>query len=668
MLKISFLVVIMLVLFMIAGFSDKAIAQVSEPKSINAIQTSQPPKIDGKLDDHCWTNAPKAIDFVDKLFNKIGDDQTIAYILYDDINLYVAFQCYDSQPDKIISRETKRDGNLWGDDYVIFAIDPFHAHKFENRSYFMVNAIGTQLSGIAGGRASKTEWKGDWKSAVSKTPDGWTVEMEIPFSIINYPSTDKPVTIGINFERKQQYTGTYSFWSNIGQQEHLDREGNLIGIVFPKKTFKSHLSAMAYAFGGMESDKSKTLRAGLDTKYTITSEMTAMMSISPDFSNVEQEVESIDFSYRERYYPDRRPFFQEGEGMMGGGSWSFYSRRIPQFDLGLKTYGKIGKINIGALDCIDFSEPSKIKNESINRNDVVINTRFDLGKTSVLPIQFVRMDDQKSWNHAFITRPSFRWKNLSVGGALEESQTKGGKFGGDYFAYCNWGTKGFYTTVFGSYVTSNFEIFDALIPYNNAKSGGIEIGYGTQWRSGILKGVNSGAYLSRTDRLDGSHYENNAGGYGSLSFRNDHSIKFGFNKGRYEQYHDWTIDSGFDGKTLEQNLNYGISVSYGRRENADYRFVSPYVNFRLKKKLSFGLNSQFLWHKNDRKQHVLTLNYDITSERGLGGLLVYRDGDYNAFVTYRQAVRKGIDAFIIVGNPNADKMQKRFLAKVIVPF
>jgi len=84
-------------------------------------------------------------------------------------------------------------------------------------------------------------------------------------------------------------------------------------------------------------------------------------------------------------------------------------------------------------------------------------------------------------------------------------------------------------------------------------------------------------------------------------------------------------------------------------------------------KLSLGLSSQFLWHKKDRIQHVLIINYDITTERGLGTRIVYRDGNYNAFVTYRQSVRKGIDVFIIIGDPNADKMQQRALVKAIIP-
>jgi hypothetical protein len=640
-------------------FSEKATSRTAEPRSMKAVKTSQPPEIDGKLDDPCWQQAPQAVDFVDKFFDEIVEDQTIACLLYDDENMYVAFECYDSQPDKIVARETKRDGNYWNDDYVSFCIDPFHAHQFQYRSFFIVNPVGTQFSRIAGGRASKTEWKGDWRASARKTPDGWTAEMAIPFAILSYPSTDEPVTIGINFDRKQQHTGINSFWSNIGPQEHTEMDGHLLGIVFPQKGFKRRLSTMVYAFAGRESDDSNTFRAGLNAKYSITSEMTAVASINPDFSNVEQEVESIDFSYKERFYPDRRPFFQEGGGVIESGSWGFYSRRIPQFDLGLKTYGKVGKITLGALNCIG-SDP-------VDRNDLVIATKIDLGKVSVIPIQFIRRDDPELWNHALVCRPSFRWENLSVGGAWEGSQTKGGRDGADYFAYVNWNGKHFYSSVHGFYVTPDFEILDGLIPHNDVRGGGFGMGYGTEWRSGILKSAGGGINASRTDRLDGSRYEDNAGIYARTHFRSEHSIGLNFNKGRYEEYRDWTLQLNLGGNIHDQYRNYGLSISYGRREDADYRFLSPYINFRLQKKLSMGLRSQLLWHEEDRKQHVLIINYDITPERGLGARLVHRDGKFNAFITYRQAVRRGIDAFIIIGDPNAEKMQKRALAKVILP-
>lgn len=663
-----FLVTTLIMISIMPGFVGEALSQTDAPRDMEAVKTLQPPEIDGRLDDPCWQDAPRTTDFVDPYFDKLVADQTIVHILYDDEKIYVAFHCRDSQPDKIVARETKRDGDLWHDDYVNFFIDPFHTHQY--RSFFIVNAIGTQTCHIAGGRASKTEWKGDWDGAACVIPDGWSAEMAIPFAVLNYPFTDEPVTIGINFARKQVRTDIYSFWSNLGVPERPERDGHLTGLVLPKKRFKRRLSVMTYAFGGVEShddDTDVTLHAGLNAKYPVTSEMTAVVCVNPDFSNVEQQVESVDFSYRERYYPDRRPFFQEGGDIIGSGEWSFYSRRIPQFDLGLKTYGKIGKMTMGVLDCIDFSDADEIGSAPINRNDLVIAAKLDLGESSAIPIQLIRRDDPELWNHALVCRPRFRWGDFSAGGAVERSQTKGGKSGGDYFANAGWGNKHFHSSIFGWYVTPDFEITDGLIPYTDAKGAGFDMSYGTEWRSGFLKNAGGGINASRTDRLNGDHYEHNVGAYVRAHLRSDYAGSLGFSKGGYEEYRDWTLRLKVIGNVENQHRRYGLGASYGRREDADYAFLAPFVNFRFQEKLSLGLSSQFLWHKENRRQYLLTLNYDITPERGLGARLVHRDGDFNAFVTYRQAVRKGIDVFIIIGDPNAEKMQKRALAKIIVP-
>lgn len=662
------LIVISLIILIILCPNLVVASETHEMRSIKAVRASQPPKVDGKLDDLCWQDAPSSTDFVDPYFADRVIDQTVIFILYDDENIYIACYCYDSQPEKIIARETKRDGGLWHDDCVSISIDPFHTHQYS--SQFSVNAIGTQSCYIAGGRASKTEWKGDWQGAASKASDGWIAEMAIPFAILNYPSIDTPATIGINFARRQVRNDIYSIWSNIGMPERPERAGHLEGIVFPKKQFRRKLSVMTYAFGGIESNEGEidtTLHAGLNAKYPITSEMTAVASINPDFSNVEQQVESIDFSYRERYYPDWRPFFQEGGGIIGSGSWGFYSRRIPHFDFGLKTYGKIGRTSIGVLDCIDLSNASEMDEDPINRNDLVISTRFDLGESSTIPVQYIRMDDQELWNHAFACRPEFRWKDLSFGGAIEGSQTEGGKSGGDYFAHVGWNSKHFHSSIFGYYVTPDFEIINGLVPFTDSKGGGFDVGYGTEWQTGFLKNAGCGINMSRADRLDGKHYENNVGAHIRAHLRSDFATSLKFSKGRYEEYRDWTLSGNLTGNVENKYRRYGISISYGRREDADYTFLSPYISYRFIEKLSMGLSSEILWHKEDRQLYILTLNYDITPEKGVGVRLVHRDKDLNAFITYRQAVRRGIDMFIIIGDPNSSKMHKRVLAKVIVP-
>jgi len=680
---------ILVVCFTVLSFCRTGISQTDAPRSIEARKTSQPPEIDGSLGDPCWQKAPKTTDFVDMLLDKIVLDQTVVYLLYDDANIYIAFHCYDSQPDKIVARETKRDGSYWNDDHFSFWIDPFHAHQSQYRSSFTVNAIGTQFSKIAGGRASKTEWKGNWEATARRTHDGWTGEMSIPFAILSHPANDEPVTIGINFSRRQPHTDIHSFWSNIGYEGHTEKDGHLTGISFPKKRSKRRLSTMIYALGGYESDEEATLRAGLDAKYSVTSGITTVASINPDFSNVAQVVESIDFSYRERYYPDRRPFFQEGASMIKSGSWGFYSRRIPQFDLGLKTYGKVGRITIGALNCTDFSNTFEIGRDPadrndlliatridldkpINRNDMVIEARMDLGKSSVIPLQFVRKDDTESWNHALICKPGFRWKNLSIKGLCAGSQTKGGKDGGSYSASINWDTKYFYTSYFfssltGFYVTPGFEIADGLVPYTDAKGGDYSVGCRSEWRSGILKSVEGGMYAGMADRLDGTLYERNKGAYGRIHFRSDHSVNLGFDKGRYEEYRDQTLWLDLAGNLSNYDRLYGLSIMRGRQGGADYTLLSPYISFGFFEKLSLGLSSEFLWHAENTRQHILTFNYDITPEHSLGTRLVYQDHDFNAFITYRQVVRKGIDVFIIIGDPNAKEMQRRALAKIILP-
>lgn len=307
----------------------------------------------------------------------------------------------------------------------------------------------------------------------------------------------------------------------------------------------------------------------------------------------------------------------------------------------------------------------------------MIGTKIDLGKSSIIPIQFMRRDDPKLWNHALVIRPRFRWKNLSTRGAWRGSQTKGGKDGADYSAYVDWNTKHFFASASGLYVTPDFEILDGLIAHTDVKGGGFNVGCATEWRSGVLKSAGGSIAGSRTDRLDGSRYEDYIGAYGSSHFRSDHRVVMGITKGRHEEYRDWTLYLTLAGNVDNQYKVYGLSISYGRREDADYRFLSPYINFRIQKKLSLRLGSQFLSHNEDKKQHILILNYDITPDRGLGARLIYRDdefspfiyrgGKFNAFITFRQAVRKGIDAFLIIGDPNAEEMQGRVLAKIILP-
>lgn len=68
-------------------------------KTIRAVKTERPPKIDGFIES-VWVKADSVTEFIQP--EPKATERTVAYFLYDDQNLYVAFKCYDSDPEKLV--------------------------------------------------------------------------------------------------------------------------------------------------------------------------------------------------------------------------------------------------------------------------------------------------------------------------------------------------------------------------------------------------------------------------------------------------------------------------------------------------------------------------------------------------------------------------------------
>ena len=74
---------------------------------MNAQQVRSPIRIDGQLDEAEWQNASFQGHFIQRepIFGEHATEKTRVAVLHDDHYLYIAARCYDSDPDKIISRE-----------------------------------------------------------------------------------------------------------------------------------------------------------------------------------------------------------------------------------------------------------------------------------------------------------------------------------------------------------------------------------------------------------------------------------------------------------------------------------------------------------------------------------------------------------------------------------
>ncbi len=102
-----------------------------------------PPRLDGKLDDPAWADAPAMGGFTQRDPNegKPATERTEVKVLYTDAAIYVGIRAYDSKPELITAQLTRR-GEHSPSDWVGVAIDSY----FDRRTgfQFMVNPAGVK--------------------------------------------------------------------------------------------------------------------------------------------------------------------------------------------------------------------------------------------------------------------------------------------------------------------------------------------------------------------------------------------------------------------------------------------------------------------------------------------------------------------------------------------
>ena len=156
-----------------------------KPKRLVAMQTKTPVKLDGKLDEAVWKKAPSTGPFIDAYNGSNIPYQTQARVAWDKDNLYIAFECPDTD---IFSELKERDDKLWiqdavevfidanrdGQDYLELQVSP-QGVIFD--SYFPRHRQG-QADFNSGLKAAV-----DLQGTLNKRDDqdkAWTVEMALP--------------------------------------------------------------------------------------------------------------------------------------------------------------------------------------------------------------------------------------------------------------------------------------------------------------------------------------------------------------------------------------------------------------------------------------------------------------------------------------------------------
>jgi len=478
--------------------SSIAFAAAAQPpesaarRPVPATRATSAPAIDGDIGEEAWKQAPMATGFWDFRNGNQNMNQTTAWIMMDDKYIYVAFDCRDDRPDEIVARETVKNSRFASngdetEDWVDFRIDPFNTRSGGDTSLFSINPMGTLSSRIAGGRANKTEWQGDWIGAAKRTESGWTAEIRIPWAILNYPTGKNPVTMGINFFRFQKRTEITSCWSNVGPQFYSENQGEWQAVVPPAPP-RPNVSLLPYVLPSVENGRFH-FRSGLDARYPVsldarypvTPELTVVGALNPDFATIEGAVEGIQFTRSERFIPERRPFFLEGDRFFRAGDEFglgilFYPRRIASFDLGTKVYGKVTpKDSVGLLHTITFQE----------RSDLVAKYRHDLNPRTDFNVFFSNKTSRDEENTVGYFDAETRTGKLNLEGSFGLSGG-GGKRGEASMLSASYSDRNLMTYLQATGVTPDFDAANGLIGFTGYRGFLFYSEWGAEFRSSPL--------------------------------------------------------------------------------------------------------------------------------------------------------------------------------------
>jgi len=293
--------------------------------------------IDGKLDEPDWQAAVPATDFRQSQPNEgqPATQRTEVRFLYDADALYIGARMYDTQGAKGIRTRLARRDNMPAADYIDIIFDTFHDHL--GRVEFEVNPSGVKEDAYGpNGSNLDQSWDAVWDVATRVDSLGWTAEIRIPLGQLRYPR-DSVQTWGLQvwrMEARLNELSQWAFWhlnetggpAKFGHLEglHITR-GPDRGEVLPYVVGRATLDPAVSAANPFTEPHAWDERVGGDFKYLVNSSLTLSGTINPDFGQVEVDPQVVNLSAFETFFPEKRPFFVEGNGLFDFGNFSCYS-------------------------------------------------------------------------------------------------------------------------------------------------------------------------------------------------------------------------------------------------------------------------------------------------------------------------------------------------------
>jgi hypothetical protein len=406
-----------------------------------------PIKVDAILDEPAWAAAqPMEFDAETSPGDNIAPPvRTVGFMTFDRNNLYIAFKAFDPNPDQIRAHISDRD-NAFSDDFVGVALDTFNDNRraFE----FFVNPYGVQMDLIQDdtNRTEDDSWDAIWSSAGRITPEGYVVEMAIPFTSIRFPMTSGEQAWGIDMVRIYPRSARHRLGLQGQDRDrncYLCQSSRVTGFtgITPGRDVEldptltaSHSSLRSDFPDGSLQSGDTDVDAGLTGRWGITPNLQLNLALNPDFSQVEADAVQLDINTQFTLsFPEKRPFFLEGSDFFNGPLQTVYTRTVADPSYGLKLTGRIGGSTIGAYvardEITNIIIPGAEESNAVSIDDEnlasVFRYRYNVGETSSVGAMLTSREGGDYSNRVFGVDGTFRvTKKDTITGQILGTQTE----------------------------------------------------------------------------------------------------------------------------------------------------------------------------------------------------------------------------------------------------
>ncbi|WP_420463672.1 DUF5916 domain-containing protein [Candidatus Palauibacter sp.] len=367
------------------------IAVESAPRpAAAALRTDTPLTVDGRLDEPVWQQAVPLTGFVQSRpdTGAPATEETVVRFVYNDRALYIGAICYDSEPDRVFVSSLKQDFNSGSSDVFGVTLDTYLDRR--NGFMFLVNPEGAlkDVQIFDDSRSENQAWEGPIRVETTTNGEGWTVEIEIPFSTLRFNPSEEDQVWGLQILRRIRRKSEDTFWAPLDRRDQIhkmSKAGTLTG--FSGVTPGLNLRVKPYALaqdqtgtlieegrGGTQAD------IGFDVKFGVTPGLTLDLTYNTDFAQVEVDQEQVNLTRFPLFFPEKRDFFVENSGTFSFGDQSersyrtgvslrdftlFHSRRIGLAGRGepipilggARLTGRTGGVEVGLLNLQTQSSP-----------------------------------------------------------------------------------------------------------------------------------------------------------------------------------------------------------------------------------------------------------------------------------------------------------------------